>query len=153
MCHRLISLFFLLLSTMAQFPAAGQPQPGADAITGTWVSQAKDSRTELVKTGATYAGKLLAGWGNELYEADGKTLRKDVKNPDARLRDRPLLGMVIISGLRYENGEYKGGKLYDARMGKTFNCNAVMKEGKLEMRIYWGFPLLGMTKKWTRTQE
>lgn len=138
---------------MAQAPATGKTTPDADAIVGSWVSQAKDSKTELVKAGDTYSGKLLAGWGNELYKADGKTLRKDVKNPDARLRDRPLLGMVIISDLRYENGVYKGGKLYDARMGKTFSCDMKMNAGTLEMRIYWGSSLFGMTKKWTRTER
>lgn len=138
---------------MIQAPAAGKIQPGADDILGVWVSQAQDSKTEMVKVGDAYCGKLLAGWGYELYEADGKTPRKDVKNPDAKLRDRALLGMVIISGLRHENGEYKGGKLYDARMGKTFNCDMKRKAGKLEMRIYWGFPLLGMTKRWTRTEK
>lgn len=138
---------------MAQVPTAGKPTPDADAIVGIWVSQAKDSQTELVKTGDTYSGKLLAGWGNELYEADGKTLRKDSKNPDVRLRNRALLGMVILSDLRYENGVYKGGKLYDARMGKTFRCAMKMNAGTLEMRFYWGIPLLGTTKKWTRTER
>ncbi len=138
---------------MAQTPTASKTKPGAADIVGIWVSQAQDSKTEMVKVGTTYSGKLLAGWGNELYEADGKTLCKDVKNPDAKLRDRALLGMVSISDLRYENGVYKGGKLYDARMGKTFSCDMKLNAGALEMRIYWGFPLFGMTKKWTRTER
>lgn len=138
---------------MAQTPTAGKTKPGTDELVGIWVSQAKDSKTEIIKVGNAYSGRLLAGWGNELYEADGKTLRKDVKNPDAKLRDRALLGMVIISDLRYENGVYKGGKLYDARMGKTFSCDMKLNAGALEMRIYWGFPLLGTTKKWTRTER
>lgn len=138
---------------MAQVPNADKTTPGADDVVGIWVSQAKDSKTEIVNTGNTYAGKLLAGWGNELFEADGKTRRKDVKNPDATRRDRTLVGMVILSDLRYENGEYKGGQLYDPRTGKTFRCDMKMNAGTLEMRLYWGFPLLGTTKKWTRTER
>lgn len=153
MLNNLISLFLLLLTTMTQAPPTGKIKPGADNIVGIWISQAKDSRTEMIKVGNTYCGKLLAGWGNNLYEADGKTLRKDVKNPDVKLRDQALRGMTIISGLRYENGEYTGGQLYDARMSKTFNCDMKMNAGTLEMRIYWGFPILGMTKKWTRTEK
>lgn len=153
MLIRLISLFILLLTTMIQAPPAGTTKPAADDILGIWISQAQDSKTKIVKAGDTYCGQLLAGWGNELYEADGKTLRKDLKNPDASRRDQPLQGMVIISGLRYENGRYTGGKFYDARMGKTFHCDMKLNAGTLEMRIYWGFPLLGMTKRWTRTEK
>lgn len=150
MLIKILSLSLMPLTAMTQAPTAGKTKPGADDIVGIWISQAKDSQTEMVKAGDTYCGKLLAGWGNELYEADGKTLRKDIKNPDAKMRDRALLGMIIISGLKYGNGAYKGSKLYDARMGKTFSCDMKINGGTLEMRIYWRFSILGMTKKWTR---
>lgn len=153
MRRKISFFFFLLLLPITQALTAGDIEPGADALVGTWISQARDSRTEIRKAGATYCGTLLAGWGNKLYEADGRTLRRDVRNPDARLRDRPLLDMVILSNLRYENGTYTGGKLYDARTGKPFSCRMKLRDGKLAMRLYWGLPLLGTTKRWTRTEQ
>ena len=122
----------------------------ADRVLGRWVSQAKDSQTEFFKAGGSYSGKLLAGWGNDLYEKDGKTLKRDTKNPDAALRGQTLLHAVILSGLVYEDGVYKRGTYYDGRTGKTFNCTMRLRGEELEIRIYWKVPLLGMKKKWTR---
>lgn len=145
----LVASLFLTAHVMAQTLNAGQ-NPEADKVLGKWISQAKDSQTEIFKSGGTYSGTLLAGWGNTLYEKDGKTLKKDAKNPDAALRSQTLLHAVILSGLVYEDGVYNRGTYYDVRTGKTFSCTMRMRGESLEIRIYWKLPLLGMTKKWTR---
>lgn len=68
---------------------------------------------EIYRSGSKYYGKLVAGWGNKIYETDGKTLTRYVRNPDVKLRNQPILNMVIISDFTYANGEYTGGKLYN----------------------------------------
>ena len=135
---------------MAQALNPGNPTADPDQALGRWVSKARDSQTEIFKAGNRYYGRLLAGWGNELYEKDGKTLRKDAKNPDAALRGQPLLNAVILSDLEYQDGEYKNGRYYDARTGKTFGCTMRLRGEGLEIRIFVKFKLLGVTKKWTR---
>lgn len=105
---------------------------------------------EIYKSGDTYRGRLMEDWGNKMVEADGKTLKKDSKNLDANLRNRTLFNMEFISNVAFKDGDYKGGKLYAAQIGKTVNCNVHFAGEKLIMRAYVGFPLLGMTKKWTR---
>ena len=134
---------------MAQTLDPGQTS-AADKVLGRWVSHAGDSQTEIFKSGDTYYGTLLAGWGNTLYEPDGTTLKKDVKNPDAALRNQPLLHAVILSGLVYEEGSYKRGTYYDGRTGRTYSCTMRLRGEGLEISIYWKLPLLGLTKKWTR---
>jgi uncharacterized protein (DUF2147 family) len=123
-----------------------------DEIIGVWISDAQDSRMEILKSGDMYIGKLLTGWGNEIYEDDGKTSRKDTKNPDPKLRNRPLLNMEFISNLVFTEGEYKDGKLYVAQMGRTVKCKMWFEDDKLVLRMYAGIPLLGMTKRWSRVQ-
>ena len=134
---------------MAQTLDPGQAS-AADKVLGRWVSKAQDSQTEIFKSGNTYYGTLLAGWGNDLYEKDGKTLRKDTKNPNVALRGQPLLNAVIISGLVYEDGSYKRGTYYDGRTGRTYCCTMRLRDEDLEISIYWKLPLFGLTKKWTR---
>ena len=134
---------------MAQTLDPGQAS-AADKVLGRWVSKAGDSQTEIFKSGDTYYGTLLAGWGNNLYEKDGKTLRKDTKNPNVALRGQPLRHAVILSGLMYESGVYKRGTYYDGRTGRTYSCTMRLRGEGLEINIYWKLPLLGMTKKWTR---
>ena len=122
----------------------------ADKVLGRWVSKAQDSQTEIFKSGDTYYGTLLAGWGNTLYEPDGTTLKKDVKNPNAARRNQPLLHAVILAGLVYKDGRYKRGTYYDGRTGRTYSCTMRLRGEGLEISIYWKLPLLGLTKKWTR---
>ena len=145
----LVSLV-LILVFMSQTAPIDKTGTDADNIIGIWVSDAKDSKMEIYKSGDTYRGRLLVGWGNKLVETDGKTLSKDRKNPDAQLRNRTIANMEFISGVVFDDGEYKNGKLYAAQIGKSVNCTMRFNGEKLIMRIYIGFPLLGMTKNWNR---
>lgn len=107
---------------------------------------------EIFKSGNKYFGRLL--WGSGIYEKDGKTPLKDTKNPDPKLRTRTRLNMVFMSDLSYDDGEYTGGKLYDARSGRTYSAKLKLKSvNTLEMRGYFGLSLLGQTVKWTRVTE
>lgn len=145
----LIFLIFFRIITMAN-PTKTAPD-NADAIIGKWRSEAQDSEMEIYKSGNTYSAKMLAGWGKGvLTESDGTTLKKDARNSDATLQHRPLLNLEIISHLRYHNGEYTGGKVYLAVMGKTINCKMKFEGDKLVMRMYVGWTLFGKSKKWTK---
>ncbi len=145
-----IASILLIIILMAQTSHIDKNFKDADKIIGTWVSDAKDSKMEIYKSGDTYKGKLIEGWGNKKFEADGKTLKKDSKNPDANLRNRTIANMEFISGVVFEEGEYKGGKLYAAQIGKTVNCKMHFKDEKLIMRAYVGFSIFGMTKNRNR---
>ena len=144
------TFFFLTASVMAQTPNSSKLPSDADKVLGTWVSKAKDSKTEILKADGKYCGTLLAGWGNDLYEKDGKTLKKDVNNPNPTLRNQTLLNAVILSNLTYVDGVYEKGDYYDVRTGRTFSCMMRMRGDKLEIRLFAKLQFLGMTKEWTR---
>ena len=124
-------------------------QTQESAIVGRWESDEKDVRMEFFKDGDQYKAKLL--WGNKVVEADGKTSRKDVENPDKSLRSRDILGIVSLTGLKWDGKkEYADGKIYDPPSGKTYTCKAWLEGGKLHLRGYLGFSLLGKTVVWHR---
>ncbi|SEW39344.1 hypothetical protein SAMN05428988_5059 [Chitinophaga sp. YR573] len=126
--------------------------PEANKVFGVWLNEDKDAKMEIFKSGNKYFGRLL--WGSGIYEKDGKTPLKDTKNPDPKLRTRTRLNMVFMSDLSYDDGEYTGGKLYDARSGRTYSAKLKLKSvNTLEMRGYFGLSLLGQTVKWTRVTE
>ena len=73
--------------------------------------------------------------------------------PDPALRERPTLGLVILHGLhRTENPNvYKGGRIYDPKNGKTYDCRAIFKGDTLELRGFvLGLPFLGRTAIWSK---
>ncbi len=71
--------------------------------------------------------------------------RVDINNPDVSLRDRPLLGLNIVLGYRFDDGGWQG-QIYDPESGKVYSSKMkVGREGNLEMRGYIGIPLFGRT--------
>ncbi|RAJ77288.1 uncharacterized protein (DUF2147 family) [Chitinophaga dinghuensis] len=120
----------------------------ADAIKGVWFNPEKDGKVEIYEASGKYYGKLI--WIKSPFEADGKTPRKDSKNKDSKLRDRPVLNMVILTGFRFENGKWTDGEIYDPKSGKTYNSVMTLKDCQLEIRGYVGTPLFGKTVIFTR---
>ena len=140
----ILAVFTLLLS-LASF---AQKLP-ADQITGVW--QCDDYKIEVFKSGNTYSAKLL--WSKEMFEADGKTPKKDVKNPNEKLRGRSVQGLTHITGLIYKDGEYVDGKLYSVQDGNTYSIKGKLKgPDDLETRGYKGIPLVGKSFRWKRVQ-
>lgn len=136
---------FTLLLALAAFAQKLPP----DQITGVW--QCEDYKIEVFKSGSSYSAKLL--WSKDMFEADGKTAKKDVKNPDEKLRSRSVQGLTHITGLVYKEGEYVDGKLYSVQDGNTYSFKGKLKSpNELETRGYKGTPLLGKSYQWKRVQ-
>ena len=140
----ILAVFTLLLS-LASF---AQKLP-ADQIIGTW--KCDDYKIEVFKTGNKYSAKLL--WSKEMFEADGKTAKKDVKNPNEKLRGRSVQGLTHITDLAYKDGEYVDGTLYSVQDGNTYSVKGKLKGANdLETRGYKGIPLVGKSFKWKRVK-
>lgn len=136
---------FLFICSMTSFA-----QTNLDQIIGIWETEDKDGKMEVFKSGDEYHAKLL--WGKDIVEEDGKTSKKDVKNPDPKLRSRDLAGITYITGLKYDEDEekYMGAKIYSSADGDIYKGYVWMKNGQLLLRGYLGFTWLGQTTKWNR---
>jgi uncharacterized protein (DUF2147 family) len=145
-------IVFLTLMLLAAIGSYAQKLP-ADAITGMWASEDSDVqlRFDIFRSGTGYSGKLL--WASTMFEADGKTPKKDFKNPDKSLRSRSRQNIVNITGLIYKDSEYVSGKLYNPDDGRTYSLKAKLKsKDQLEFRGYVGISLLGQTMRFKRMQ-
>ncbi|HZE60571.1 MAG TPA: DUF2147 domain-containing protein [Burkholderiales bacterium] len=67
-------------------------------------------------------------------------------------KDKPVIGMQILSGLRWDGEQYSGGEVLDPNNGRSYRCLLrVTDDGrKLEVRGYIGISLLGRTQVWLR---
>lgn len=142
----------LLATTLLASVAAFAQQLPADKIIGVWESTAKEEvglRFEIFKSNGEYFGKLL--WASNMFEADGKTPKKDARNPNRKLRTRSRQNIINVINLRYEDGEYTDGELYNPDNGSTYSLNARLKSAdELEFRGYLGIALIGKTMKFKR---
>ena len=120
-------------------------------IEGRWLSGDGDGWIEIELVGDSLIGKI-AGSPND---KPGDEPRYDDLNPDPALRDRPLMGMTILSGFSYKgDGRWTGGRIYDPNSGKTYKATIrQVNANKLKLRGYIGVSLFGRTDTWTRDDE
>lgn len=146
-------LFTLIIGTLLllNVPLASVwGQAPSDGILGTWTNSEKDARFVISKQGDRFSGKMI--WIKDPL-VNGKPAADD-KNPDAALRSRPLLGLSLLNGFKYDSDNvWTDGKIYDPRNGKTYSCKLTLTDPKhLNVRGYIGFSLLGRTDIWTRVE-
>lgn len=140
---KLIAIIGLLLGSSNMASASG-----ADDIVGIWLSASGEGKIQIYKEGDRYFGKLY--WMKEPNGPKGNP-KLDSNNPDPALRNKPLLGLVILKNFRYDDGEWSGGLIYDPKNGKEYKSYIKLKDPQtLSLRGYIGISLLGRTELWKR---
>jgi len=121
---------------------AAETRLAEESIVGEWWTEKKDGRVRFVKqSDGTYRG--IVTWGARP--------QKDRFNKNKKLRDRAIVGIVVMWHLVYSDGEYDDGYVYNPEDGGTYRVKAWMTgSGSLKLRGYAGISLLGQTQTWTR---
>lgn len=135
MTHSIIvSLLIILI-----FPAMTLAEGSADA-TGLWLTKKKDVAVRVEHCG----NEGLCGHIAWLSP------KESVENP-------ALCGTKVLWNMRSKEGsfnEWTGGTLYKADEKKYYSANLhLADENTLALRAYIGVPMLGKTKRLTRTTE
>ena len=99
----------------------------------------------------------------EIYEKAGKVygriieiLEKEKKYFKCEMcegedKNKPILGLVIIKGLKKKGDFYEGGKVTDPKNGKSYHCKMTLEgKDKLIVRGYIGISLFGRSQTWFR---
>lgn len=119
---------------------------------GVWMNSEKKATFEIYKCGDKFCGKIITlVVPNDPATGKPKT---DSQNPDAKLRNRPRLGMVFMSGFSYDSDDkWDDGKIYDPESGKTYSCYMKMlSANSMEVKGYIGFSLIGKSQTWSRVK-
>lgn len=132
----------------------------ADGIVGNWLVQSADAVIRIERHGDRYEGtiawQLRNTYGPEDGpELDGKTVT-DRNNPDPALRSRPLDGLRLLWGLRYDADarQWTDGHVYDSDNGHVFQCQMrLLDPNHLRLRGYLGITLFGGSSTWTRVDK
>ena len=145
------SMFFTgLIAILFSLPAFAQD---ADKLQGVWQPSDGRSMLKIDKIGSKFYGRVV--WLKEANDEDGNP-RKDVNNPDEKLRSTPLKGYRVLKDFTYNSDEkiWDGGTIYDPKNGTTYNCKIEMKnDNQIEVRGYVGTEMFGRTDVWTRLKK
>ena len=127
----------------------------ADAIVGHWETPDAKSIVEIYLCGSSYCGKIV-DLKEKIYPADdargmGGRVKVDRENPEESLRERAIIGLVLMAGFRFNGSSWGGGTIYDPENGKTYKCRLTLSErDTLQVRGYVGISLFGRTSVWKR---
>jgi len=118
---------------------------------GLWKTIDDDTKQAKSLVRITEAGGVLTGKVEKIL-----TEKTDAvcDKCDGDLKNKPVQGMTILSGLKKDGGEWTGGKILDPNNGKVYDAKVKLVDGgkKLEMRGFMGVSLLGRTQTWLREQ-
>ncbi len=148
-----VLLFAASILAVAGFMAPQALAASTDNLKGFWTSKEKrDSLIEIYDCGEHLCGRLVS-----LTEplGDDDLPRKDVNNQDESLRDRPLAGIVFLTGFTHnaQKKAWDGGRIYNARDGKTYKSTLTFKDGELNVRGFVGISLFGKTDLWVEVEN
>lgn len=133
----IISFLFVSIASFAQ-----------DITQGTWYNEEKTGKIQFFKQGDKINGKIV--WLKEPNE-NGKP-RLDKENPDAKLKTRPLLGLMNLKNfVSTGKGTWEDGEVYDPKNGKTYSCKmTLVSPTQLDVRGFIGISIIGRTSKFTK---
>jgi uncharacterized protein (DUF2147 family) len=106
------------------------PATAAVSVNGRYLTDEKDSIIEIGQCGAVVCGKVA----RILKPTPNGKPAVDSNNPDPKLRNRPILGMTLLSGFK-DAGKEWAGQIYDPRRGKVFKSTMVkLANGNLRVK-------------------
>ncbi|HAF29539.1 MAG TPA: hypothetical protein DCG75_10870 [Bacteroidales bacterium] len=137
---------YLILLLVVFASTATRAQNHADKIIGVWLNEEKTTKIEIFKNGSSYSGKVI--WLAQLNDVNGNP-RLDKNNPDPDKRNQKILGLTIITGLKYSKNKWSGGSIYGPNRGQYANCSLILKSsGELQITVTKG--VFSETKIWTK---
>ena len=146
--YKILKVLLAGVSLLWLSTAFATDKENPDAIVGTWLNASGKGHIQIYKQGNKYYGKLV--WLKEPNDEQGKP-KMDTKNPNAALKNQPLIGSIILRDFVFDDDEWNSGRIYDPQNGKDYKCFLRLKDSKtLSVRGYIGVSLLGRTETWTR---
>ena len=144
------TLTVLMLSTLTTAPARGASRAATASPLGRWYAEGGAAQVEIIPCERDLCGRVV--WLRSPFDDDGCELH-DRNNPDPTLRGRSVLGLELLRAAATAVADDAVGtcSIYDPTSGRTYSCRLWFDgDDRLNLRGYFGVPLLGRTTTWLR---
>jgi uncharacterized protein (DUF2147 family) len=121
--------------------AAPARQVAPDPV-GLWFTEGHRSAIRFAPCGAGWCGHI-----DRVLIPDPGAPAHDVKNPDPRLRTRPILGLRLLDLPRAQADGWRG-TVYDPRSGRTYTAT-VRRTGADLLEVKGCLMMFCQTQSWT----
>jgi uncharacterized protein (DUF2147 family) len=117
---------------------------GQGDVAGLWKTPTKNGVVEISHCGGSICGRLVTSDGLKANPG-----LKDARNRDSSLRNRPLKGLMMLSGFKGGPRDWKGGKIYNPDDGGTYTSNVSLAAPD-ELKVQGCILVLCKTQLWKR---
>src|SRR5260221_9804961 len=133
------------------FLAAGAAAGQSSTPVGAWKTVNERGEPEGLVRIVEVAGELR-GAVEQVYSPPAPDADPRCIACSGERKDQRVIGMQILSGLRWDGEQYSGGEILDPNNGTSYRGLLRGIEGgrKLEVRGYIGIARLGRTQAWLR---
>ena len=138
------SVYLLILVTTIS--TVGFSQSLNSKILGHWLNDDGTSQIEIFQKDDKYFGKII--WLKEPNQPNGKP-KVDKNNPNPALREKPIVGLEIITDLEFINGNWVNGTIYSPKEGQTVNSSMLLLNENI-LKVTASKFLFSTTKIWKR---
>ncbi len=136
-------LFFMASIALAESTPAGLWRTIDDH------SGKEKSLVRIVEVNGEFRGTI-----EKLFREPGEEPNPNCEKCPGDKKNRPVVGMMILTGLRKDNSLWSGGEILDPQNGKTYKCKVWLenKGRDLHVRGFIGMALLCRTQIWKREE-
>ena len=133
----------------------GSPAWAQDASpAGVWKSIDDKTKKERSIIRIAEVNGELEGVVEKIYDQPGDDPAHLCKECKGDLKDKPIVGMKILWGLKKDGASWTGGEILDPKNGRVYSAKITPSaDGKsLNVRGFIGVSLIGRTQTWLREQ-
>ena len=137
----------ILMLASSLVTAAGSP-------VGVWRSIDDKTKQERSIIRITEVNGELKGVVEKIFDQPGDDPAHLCKECKGERKDKPIIGMPILWGLKKDGDAWAGGEIFDPKNGKIYRCKITLAEdGKsLNVRGFIGISLIGRSQTWLRQE-
>ena len=137
----------ILMLASSLVTAAGSP-------VGVWRSIDDKTGQERSIIRITEENGELKGVVEKIFDQPGDDPAHLCKECKDERKDKPIIGMAILWGLKKDGDAWAGGEILDPKNGKIYRCKITLSgDGKsLNVRGFIGISLIGRSQTWLRQE-
>jgi uncharacterized protein (DUF2147 family) len=140
-----------LLGIAAMWLAGSVTPAHAADPSGTWYTKGRLARVQIARCAEDFCGTIVA-LKDPIDPATGKP-QTDTENEDRTKRNRPVIGIQVVIGMKPAGANKWSGQFYSPEEGKTVSGNLVLNDAEtltVEGCLLGG--LLCRSETWTRVK-
>ena len=138
----------LVLAAVAGAPVRALAR---DLIEGTWEQVDEDGHVGALVALSGRSG-VIQGRIIKVFPEPGESDNPPCTACKGSLKDAPVVGLLIVDGLKRAGDRYAGGTILDPDTGETYSLEARLgPDGTtLDLRAFKGLAVLGQSQTWRR---